>query len=224
MRKIQARRHRLQHSLVEQEPMELDRISSEDSDENMSDPEPLTWERPGSLSAAPQVEAVPPSSTIVHLESLEHGTAASVSEDGERISPADWTADSSMPRQRGLDDADDSSQHTRISLEQEQLEKRLERERLEEELNLSRQEPLSRRGQTPITETGIKLTDVTQDRSPASRPRPDDSSIRSHSPPADIIARVEETLPSGHVDITFWSHERDDWRLSDHLQVDPSDP
>lgn len=269
MGSIQARRLQPQHASVDQEPMELDRIGTEDPDESMSDPEPLTWERPGSPAVAPQVEPVPPSSTLVPLESLEHGTAVSVSEDGEHTPPAPGQPESNMPHQPVLDDIDTSSQHTRISLEaiphtrdstqstpaadagqgssvmtqptleayldqlqraqeeQEELEKRLERERLEEELHLSREEapvsePVPRQGQTPIMGTGIESTDAAQGQAPASSPGQGDSNIRSHSPPANIIMQVGETPP--YVGITFWSYERDDWRLSDNLQVDPSDP
>lgn len=42
---------RLQHPFVDQGPMEVDWIS-EDSDENMSDPEPLTGEGPGGPASA----------------------------------------------------------------------------------------------------------------------------------------------------------------------------
>ncbi|KAJ0418856.1 hypothetical protein BJY00DRAFT_324647 [Aspergillus carlsbadensis] len=267
IRKIRARRHRLQHSSAGQEPMELVQIGDEEPDESMSDPEPLTWA--GSPAANPQVEAVPPSSALVNLTSLEHGIEASVSENEEHTSPAIEQPDSSMPSQLVLDDADTSSQHTRISLEaiprtrdsnqstptadpgqgssamtqptldaylnhlerarkeQEELENRLKQERLKEELNLSREEafalePVPRPEQTPIMGTEVEPTDVTQGRGPASHPWPGDSSVRSHSPPGDITAPAGEAL--AYVGITIWSYERDDWRLSDRLQVDPSDP
>ncbi|KAK9604418.1 hypothetical protein V6Z93_002386 [Aspergillus fumigatus] len=269
MREIQARRRRLQHPSVDEAPMELDRVGSVNSDENMSDPEPLTWERLGSPAAAPQIEQVPPSSALVHNESLEHGTAMSMSEGEEQTSPASGLLDSNMPRQPVLDDADTSSQHTRISLEtiprardsnqstpdadagqgssvmpqptldtylyqlqraqeeQEELEKRLERERLEEDLNLSLEkspalEPVPPQEQTTIMETRIDSTDPAQERVSASSPVQGDRSIRSRSPSGDIIAQVTEAPP--YVEITIWSYERDDWRLSDRLQVDPSDP
>ncbi|KAL6229549.1 hypothetical protein BDW75DRAFT_249578 [Aspergillus navahoensis] len=248
MRGIQARRRRLQHPSVDEEPMELDRVGSDNSDENMSDPAPVTWECLGSPAAAPQIEHVPPSSALVHIESLEHGTAASMSEGEEQTSPASGLPDSNMPRQPILDDADTSSQHTRISLEaiprardsnqstpaadagqgssvipqptlytyldqlqraqeeQEELEKRLERERLEEELNLSPEksptsEPVPPQEQTTIMEKRIDSTDASSGAG---------VSVKSHAPP--------------YVEITIWIYERDDWRLSDRLQVDPSDP
>ncbi|KAL4891360.1 hypothetical protein BDV59DRAFT_68017 [Aspergillus ambiguus] len=288
MKKIQVRRRRLQHPSVDREPMGLDRISTEDPDENMSDPEPLTWERPESPAAAPQVEPVPPSSALVHLESLEHSTAAPASEDREHTLPAPGHPDSIIPHQPVLDDADVSSQHTRISLEavpltrdsiestpaadpgqgsgavaqptldayldqlqraqdeQEELERRRERERLDEELNHSREEQpvfeLVPSPQTPkMGANDEERTDVAHDVDPSFvqilEPRrgavtvpfrqeePELGESRSHGAPAHNIPQVGETPPpSGYVDITFWSYEREDWRLSDHLQVDPSHP
>jgi hypothetical protein len=40
-----------------------------------------------------------------------------------------------------------------------------------------------------------------------------------------IIPQAGEIPPlSEYVEVTFWSYEREDWRLSDQLEVDPSDP
>lgn len=116
MREIQVRRRRLQHPSVDEELMELDQVGSDNSDMFLSDPEPLTGERLGSPAAAPQIEHVPPSSVVVHIESLEHGTAALMSEGEEHPSPTSGLPDSNMLCQPVLDDADTSSQHTRISL------------------------------------------------------------------------------------------------------------
>ncbi|KAE8392575.1 hypothetical protein BDV23DRAFT_181505 [Aspergillus alliaceus] len=96
MRKIQARRRQLQQPSVDQEPMELERISTGDSDEDMSDQGLLTWERSEGSAAAPQTEPIPPSSTLVHLESREHSIAVSVSEDGEHTTPSPGRRNSSI--------------------------------------------------------------------------------------------------------------------------------
>jgi hypothetical protein len=40
-----------------------------------------------------------------------------------------------------------------------------------------------------------------------------------------IIPQAGEIPPlSEYVEVPFWSYEREDWRLSDQLEVDPSDP
>lgn len=157
------------------------------------------------------------SPTLVHLESWEHNTAVSVSEDGEHTTPSPGRRNSSIRHQTALDDADGSSQHTRISLEaiprmrdsnqhtpavdlgqgssddmrqptldayldqlqraqeeQEELDRRLERERLEEELNISREEQSalelvsSPQGlQTPKMRTHDEITSVAHEVDPS---------------------------------------------------------
>lgn len=114
----------------------------------------------------------------------------------------------------------------RAQEEQEELEKRLEQEQLEEELNLSREKSLNLelvppQEQTTMIETRVDSTDAAQGRVSVSSHVQGDRSIRSHSSPSDIIAQVTEALP--YIEITIWSYEQDDWRLSDRLQVDPSD-
>ncbi|GFF61571.1 conserved hypothetical protein, partial [Aspergillus udagawae] len=181
---------------------------------------------------------------------LEHNTAASASEDGEPTTPPPGHRDSSISQQPVLDDTDGSNPGqegsgdiTRPTLdayldhlqkvqeEQGELEKRLERECLEEELHPSREEQpfldlVPQGQQIPIMgASGDEPTDMAQDQAAASPPRPGDSSVRGHSPSVDNIPQVGETPPlSEYVEISFWNYEREAWRLSDHLEIDPSDP
>ncbi|KAL4889154.1 hypothetical protein BDV59DRAFT_205428 [Aspergillus ambiguus] len=280
-------RRRLQRPAVDQEPMEIERLGTEATDEDMSDQDSLAWEPAEGQAAAPQTEPITISSALVPAGSEGSNIIASAPEDREHTSPPE-RRDSSNPPQSGPDDANASSQCTRISVEavpitrdsvqspptadleqqgsgdttrsylsayidklhravkeQEELEERLDRERLEEELNLSREEPpslelvsASQRQQTlTIGAYGDEGADVAaqphqegseineSSRVASSPPRRGDSSNPSHSARADDIPQVGETHPpSGHVQITFWNYEREEFKLSDLLQVDPSDP
>lgn len=128
----------------------------------------------------------------------------------------------------------------RAQEEQQRLEEELERERLEEELGLSNQEqpvpefsPRPQEGQdlpptAPDDQPGdralVQTITPTQDpslaflheRHPVASTR--NSSIQS--PPATTEAPPPQEL----IEISFWSFEREEWRQSDRLQVDPSDP
>jgi hypothetical protein len=73
--------------------------------------------------------------------------------------------------------------------------------------------------------SGDEPTGVAQDQAAAPPLQPGDSNIHGHSPSVDNIPQIGEIPPlSEFVEITFWSYEREDWRLSDHLEVAPSDP
>ncbi|KAF9883530.1 hypothetical protein FE257_003363 [Aspergillus nanangensis] len=308
-RKIQARRRRLQLVEVDRTLMEVDQISSENSDEAMSEQEPSNLERSGIPAAARQIEAIPSSLALLPVGSVEHNITDPTFEDGEHRTPPLDRPDLIGPDQPILDGIDASSQCTRISLgavppvhdsnqhsaaedsveegsdrttqqdlnayldqlqraqdEQNELEERLERERLEEELHLPRPEqpvlePVSRSQGKPSSLPGASdddPTDVVHDLDTnheetaiyepsrdetvtphreeesevpqshcavAPLPSLDDTSADSRSAPAsDIPQRGEASLSSGCVGISFWSFEREEWNLSDYLEVDPADP
>ncbi|KAL5335663.1 hypothetical protein BJX70DRAFT_374791 [Aspergillus crustosus] len=139
----------------------------------------------------------------------------------------------------------------RAQEEQEKLEEELERERLEGELGIQEQSALEQSARfqerqnslprsfdnqlakVPHTDPDSALTvrhheghtelDV-RDVGGLST-RDDGGNIFSPTLTGDGHTRVASLLlPPGQVEISFWTFEREEWRQSDHFQVDPLDP
>lgn len=275
-----------------QEPMELERLSTNPPDQDMSDQEPLF---PETLMADSHDESISfDSATALQLHS-PHGL--DVAEEADtfshctrisleatplgRLSEARPTVEGpchdddienqaqlgppSQPQPTEIEDGSSScvggpsgqqsalneylDQLKRAQEEQEKLEERLERERLEEDFGVSHQEqpvlepssgpaegqnpPLTGADNQPAEVTHTENTDLvqavvaepTQDPLPASRPEEQpETSVESRPTDTEPPISVEATPPPGFVEISFWSFEREEWKQTDRLKVDPSDP
>ncbi|CAG8947720.1 unnamed protein product [Penicillium salamii] len=178
-----------------------------------------------------------------------------------RVSPELEASNSSVNRQPPQENLDEFlASLRRAQEEQEQLEERLENERLNEELDLpgqppdetsrleDRQDPSSSSSENLQEEsvTGEVLdlaaaSETTTDEAPVehvhpgspdpvvdhSRPPPVVEDLRAHTPSAaDHMPSMtaEELVPQNHIEIQLWSLERGEWRRSDRLHIDPSNP
>jgi hypothetical protein len=178
-----------------------------------------------------------------------------------QVSPEPEANDSSVnsqPPQENLDEFLASLR--RAQEEQEQLEERLENERLNEEFDLpgqppdetsrleDRQDPSSSSSENlqeeSVTREVLDLaaaSETTSDEAPAEHVHPGSPGpVVDHPPPPPVVKDLRSHTPSAadhmpsrtaedrvlqnHIEIQLWSLERGEWRRSDRLRIDPSDP
>ncbi|GKZ98529.1 hypothetical protein AnigIFM59636_003519 [Aspergillus niger] len=107
--------------------------------------------------------------------------------------------------------------------EVERLDEEREHERLEEELGLSNQErPISRGTSFVAEDPADEPPEVTPTEEPGLTQGP--ISEPTQSPPQTGQPAGQAPVSSDYVNISFWSFGRDEWRQSDCLRVNPSDP
>nr|XP_001393307.2 hypothetical protein ANI_1_2604074 [Aspergillus niger CBS 513.88] len=267
-RKAQMRRRQLRPTgegndeSEEYDPMELEYLSMEPSDQDMSDCHPRN-----SLTKAHKTNQRspiqrPPSRRTPHMALPPWKKQISTVEDPPQDDGLEDQAridHPSQPQSTEIEDGNSSSiggpagqqpvlveyldQLMRAQEEQGRLEEELERERLEEELGLSHQEQPVLEPNPDVAQAAVP--EPSQDPSPAShheeQPEPpvenlehvaptthdDASHPLGQGPPADDAgppAPVEAPQPPAFVEVCFWRFEREEWKRSDRLRVDPSDP
>ncbi|KAJ6018563.1 hypothetical protein N7522_002027 [Penicillium canescens] len=176
-----------------------------------------------------------------------------------RVSPEPEASNSSVnsqPPQENLDEFLASLR--RAQEEQEQLEERLENERLNEEFDLpgqppdetsrleDRQDPSSSSSENLQEESATRevlaaASETTTDEAPAEHVHPGSPDpVVDHPPPPPVVEDLrahtpsaadhmpsktaEDRVPQNHIEVQLWSLERGEWRRSDRLHIDPSNP